>query len=278
MTESGARVLIVDDDANVREALRRSLTRTGYRCFTASSAENSAPILKSEEIDLVLLDIDMSGASGMKLLPIISERFPDIAVVMLTGNADVSTAIWAMREGAYDYVTKPVSMDILSVRVEKALDRQAQVREHRANRAASGATASDRSRADGDRILVVDDEEHMREALQRGLSKSNYVCFTATSADNAVEVLGQEEIDLILLDINMPGMSGIQLLPTITSRYPDVPVLMLSGLFDIPTAVMAMREGATDYATKPVDMDILAIRIEKALSGRALNLDNRAFR
>ena len=127
------------------------------------------------------------------------------------------------------------------------------------------------------RILVVDDEEHAREVLQRGLTQAGYACTTACSAAEAAERLEQEELDLVLLDINMPGKSGIEFLLDIRTAHPDIAVVMLTAIADVATAVKAMREGAYDYATKPFDLAELTVRVERALSRRALLDENKAY-
>lgn len=127
------------------------------------------------------------------------------------------------------------------------------------------------------RILVVDDEESIRKLLERGLTQAHYRCATAQSAEHAAEVLQREEFDLVFLDIRMPGKSGMEFLPEITTQHPDTAVVMLTGVGELSTAVQAMRGGAYDYATKPLDLAELVIRIEHALSRRALVLEKRMY-
>lgn len=127
------------------------------------------------------------------------------------------------------------------------------------------------------RILVVDDEESIQKLLERGLTQAHYQCAPAQSAEHAAEVLQREEFDLIFLDIRMPGKSGMEFLQEITTQHPDMAVVMLTGVAELSTAVQAMRGGAYDYATKPLDLAELVIRIEQALSRRDLVLQNRTY-
>ena len=127
------------------------------------------------------------------------------------------------------------------------------------------------------RILAVDDEQSIRDVLKAGLTRAGYECITAESADYATLQLDQEAIDLVLLDINMPGKTGIEYLPELKERHPGVAVIMLTGETDISTAVRAMREGAYDYALKPVSFAELIIRIEHALSRQVLALENKTY-
>ena len=128
MTEQ-ARILIVDDDELIRETLQRALARINYSCITAQDTVEAADRLEREEIDLVLLDINMPGKSGMDFLPTISAHYPNVAVIMLTGADERRTAVWAMREGAYDFSAKPVDVGELVIKIDNALRRLAVVRE-----------------------------------------------------------------------------------------------------------------------------------------------------
>jgi DNA-binding NtrC family response regulator len=126
-------------------------------------------------------------------------------------------------------------------------------------------------------ILAVDDEANIRELLERGLARAGHGCVTASSAGQAAQLLQREAFALVLLDIMMPGKSGIELLFDITIQYPDTGVIMMTGVADTATAVKAMRDGALDYVTKPFNLDELTIRIEHALARRDLFLQNRGY-
>ena len=124
------RILIVDDDEKLFQMLEIALTRAGFTCTTASNAGLAADRLREQEFELVILDIDMPGKSGIEFLPEIKQYHPYTAVIMLTGNDDLTTAVGALQDGAYDYVTKPVrSMLELTQRIERALANRAQLLE-----------------------------------------------------------------------------------------------------------------------------------------------------
>ena len=128
------------------------------------------------------------------------------------------------------------------------------------------------------RILVVDDDALMREAFAEGLSQYGYECVTVGSAYDADRALQREAFSLMLLDIGMPGKSGLELLPDVAERYPDMSIVMVTGHDELNTAVLAMREGAHDYITKPVSLAPLIFRVEQVLARRALLLEIRAYR
>ena len=131
--------------------------------------------------------------------------------------------------------------------------------------------------SDRSRILVVDDEQNLQEMLQRRFARGGYDCVTASSADEAADILQREKFDLILLDILMPDKSGMEFLPDVLARYPDMAVVMLTAVTDTATAVRALRDGASDYVTKPLNMDQLVTRISRALDRRAGMLRDRDY-
>ena len=123
----------------------------------------------------------------------------------------------------------------------------------------------------------MDDDPRIRELIADGLSQVDYECEEADTGEDASRALAEQEFEVLLLDINMPGMSGMDLLPRVKAQHPDVAVIMLTGHDDLATAVWAMREGASDYATKPITLAEIIIRVENALSRRALVLENREY-
>lgn len=126
-----AKILIVDDEIRVREIISRKLTDSGYHCLTAPDGNSALKILKADHVDLVLLDIMMPGKSGHEVLQEIKLRYPDTAVIMVTAVADVQTAIGLMKMGAYDYIIKPVELNILSVSLDRALEKRELLIENR---------------------------------------------------------------------------------------------------------------------------------------------------
>ncbi len=119
-------------------------------------------------------------------------------------------------------------------------------------------------------ILVVDDEKNTREALSKILREDGYDVIAAADGYQAMEVIARDTPDLILADLRMPGMDGIELLSRSRLKGFDVPFVMMTAYGTVETAVDAMKKGADDYLTKPVNMDELEIQIKKILSHRRL--------
>ena len=127
------------------------------------------------------------------------------------------------------------------------------------------------------KILIADDETSVRKLLSRSLTDKDYDCTAVPDGSDALHEMESGEFDVVLLDMNMPGKSGIETLKEITSKYPDTVVIMVTSLSDIDTAIEAMKQGAYDYILKPVDLDILMVSIDKALDRRRLVLENKNY-
>ena len=127
------------------------------------------------------------------------------------------------------------------------------------------------------RILVVDDEEFLRRLVARYLSLDGYECALAASGEEAWEMLPREEYALVVLDITMPGMSGLELLKKVHQSLPDTAVIMLTGVDDRPTAIYALQLGAYGYIVKPFEANELAINVANALERRRLLISSRFY-
>lgn len=114
-------LLIVDDERAIRDACREVAQSLGFNTFTADSAEHAYRLLESQGIDAVLLDLRLPGAGGLEALNQIKSRRPDAVIVVVTGYGTVQSAVQAMKNGAYDYVTKPFSLDELKLLLERVV-------------------------------------------------------------------------------------------------------------------------------------------------------------
>jgi DNA-binding NtrC family response regulator len=124
-------------------------------------------------------------------------------------------------------------------------------------------------------LLVVDDEKNIREGLGRALELDGHRVLLAASGQEALAAFNREEIDLVISDLKMAGLSGEELLKQIVSQYPTVPVIILTGHGTVESAVRAMHDGAYDFLTKPPNLEHLSILVKKALSKRELHLHHR---
>ena len=126
-------------------------------------------------------------------------------------------------------------------------------------------------------ILIVDDEPTIRRLLKQVLTDDGYHCDEACNAEEAVEKLKDNSISLVLLDVKMPGRSGVELLPEIKASFPHTAVVMATAIGDASIAVQCMKHGAYDYLAKPFSLDDVLLSVGRALEKRRLELENRAY-
>jgi two-component system response regulator PilR (NtrC family) len=126
-----ARILVVDDERSMQEFLEIFLRREGYDVTTTGNVDGALLALENDDYDLVISDLQMPGKTGLDLLHAMRESAPDTVAIMITAFATTETAIRAMKEGAYDYLTKPFQVDEVRLVVEKALEKKLLARENR---------------------------------------------------------------------------------------------------------------------------------------------------
>jgi DNA-binding NtrC family response regulator len=120
------------------------------------------------------------------------------------------------------------------------------------------------------RILVIDDDLALGELLDEDLSRRGHQVWARQSVADAREILHEQEIDIVLTDLNMPGTSGIDFCAEVNENRPDLPVVIMTAFGSLETAIAALRAGAYDFVTKPVDLDLLSISLMRALQHRHL--------
>jgi DNA-binding NtrC family response regulator len=123
-------------------------------------------------------------------------------------------------------------------------------------------------------ILIVDDEQVVRTSLTHWFREDNYNVLAAEDAETALKIFEKSKFDLILLDMKMPGMSGLDLLVKIKANDPDVVVILITAFASVQSAIKALKNGAQDYITKPIDPDELSHIVEKALEQKKLIKEN----
>jgi two-component system response regulator AtoC len=127
-------------------------------------------------------------------------------------------------------------------------------------------------------ILIVEDEARMRRLLELDLGEAGFQTFSAHDAETALTILAKEHIDLVLTDLKLPGMSGLELLHTARRSHAALPLVVMTAYGSIETAVEAMKAGASDYVLKPFSLAEIRMVVEKELNTRRLREENRELR
>ncbi len=130
----------------------------------------------------------------------------------------------------------------------------------------------------GATILVADDEQVIRESLCAFLSREGYACRTAATGDEAIALFDEDPFDIVITDIRMPGATGIEVMRHVREKAADTIVLLITAHASLETAIEAVREGASDYLSKPIRFESVVIRVRSLLKLRDLEWENRVLR
>jgi CheY-like chemotaxis protein len=259
------RVLIVDDDRDVRELLVESFRLSGFDVLAAANGLEALLYVKRERPDAVVLDLMMPRLGGVEALKRIRSYNPGIRVLVVTGNIDPELQRQATAAGAAGVFTKPVSAATLVAAL--AGPPPATPAPPPAPVAAKPAAEAG---APTSRVLVVDDNAEVRKMLEDALTALGYRTRTASDGAAAVRAVIDDAPDVVLLDVYMPGLSGVGALPTIVALAPHAKVIMISGAANEDVLKRSLAFGAHDYVTKPFEISNLSRALETALAMRRL--------
>lgn len=267
-TNSSTSILLVDDDELNLKVLTRRLSQEGYILSMATSATAALAMMERQHFSLVLLDIDMPGMNGIELLKKIQSRpqRSKALVIMLSAISDPAIIKNCLEQGAADYLVKPFVMSLARSRIEQCLQK----------RGNPGDIPMLDSVHQGARILLVDDDELSRRLLTRQLTSRGYVILEESSAEKVMQRLVDSVVDLVLLDINMPVISGTRILNRIRNNpgTEHLPVIMVTADDSMNSKLACIESGADGYITKPVNLNLLIQSIASTLKARTMNTVN----
>jgi len=257
------KALVVDDDTDVRETLAEQLTMHGFEVLTAGNGLEALLQVKRQRPAAVVLDVMMPRLGGLEALRRIRAFHPEAKVVIVSGNLDDEVRQQALALGAAGVLE---SLSRFRTSWSRSGDRAARSNPGRA--AEGGLRDSRAARGAGTepgRILIVDDDPEIGAMLSDFLTLKGYSARAVPDAATAVREVVAAPPDVVLLDINMPGLSGTDALPTIRAVAPRAVVIMVSATEDAATAKRALAYGAFDYVVKPIDLQYLSRSIETAV-------------
>lgn len=242
------KVLIVDDEEEIIRRLGRILAKEGFDVVTAADGREALEVFKRESPGLVITDVAMPEINGIELLRRIKKLSPQTDVIVVTGHGDYDTAIQVLREEALDYIKKPVDLDDLLVAVGRYLEK-------------AGVLKEELSRPN---VLLLDDDEDARNSMTRYLKKEGYDVFSGADGEEGLEVFRRQRIDVIVTDVMMPNVGGLALLEEVKKAPGETAVILITGFGNEEMVINAMREGADNFLTKPVDIEHLLVAVDKA--------------
>lgn len=254
-------VVVADDDAELRAAVGEYLLLHGYEVLEASNGLEALLHVKRRSPGAIVLDLTMPRLGGLEALKRIARFDPTIAVVVVSGSADEETRQVALALGARAVLDKPIALSALLEVLGGATGAPAAPRPPAAAPAVSEATAG--NAAD---VLVVDDDPDLRTVLEEFLVSRGHRVRSEPDATAALRAIVSRAPAVILLDIEMPGLRGVDALPAIRALAPATAVIMISGVDDADLAKQALARGAFDYVVKPPDWNYLAQSLQAAIT------------
>jgi two-component system, NtrC family, response regulator HydG len=233
------KILIVDDDKRMVKTLFDILKVKGLEPIGAYSGEEALHFVESEKPDCVLMDIKMPGINGVETLKKIKELSPDLPVVLMSAYATEEQIEEAKQQGAYTVLNKPIDIQIV-------LSFLALLRKEES-------------------ILIVDDDPNFCRTLKDILKTRGYRVVTESDPDRVLEHMEQTYMLTVLLDLNLGGKDGLDVLKDIRAKYPSKPVVLVTGMKDNMTDSIekGRKIGAYTFFYKPLEIDSLISSIEE---------------
>lgn len=252
------KVLVIEDDETAREQLAKVIQKEGFEVVVTEDGRVGLEIFKNERPEIVITDLKMPGIDGLEVMRTVRRFSTNVPIILITAYGETDTAISALREGALDYLKKPLDLDLLILSLGRAKEK---IFEYKKVPLFPN-------------LLLADDEEMTRRRIARVLEKEGWKVFQASDGEEAMNVFQQTKIDIVLLDIKMPKKDGLQTLHEMRNITDDFEVIILTGYGDESSAIQAMRDGAINFLKKPIDLDQMIVAVEKAIekltSDRAL--------
>ncbi len=253
------RLLMVDDEEDFLIPSAKALERRGFEVHMAREGTAALQLIKQRPFNIVLLDVKMPGMDGVDVFRKIRTDHPELPVIILTGHGSTTQAFQTSKNGIADYLAKPCDIDYLAERIRQAVD-SAETRTEIPRKPNAAEEII--------RVLLVDDETELVDSLKKSLTRRNMEVSPAYSGEEALDLLSDEMIDVVVLDIKMPGMDGLTTLKKIRQRHSLVEVILLTGHPTIESALKGMKQGAREYLMKPPDIDELVTAIRQAFRSR----------
>lgn len=245
----GRRVLIVDDEINMRKTLAEILRDEGFQVSTAGTGEEAIELCEQNTFQVVLMDVRMPGMGGVEAFRQIRRHQEGVRVILMSAYSVEDLKEAAIDEGAIAFLSKPLDLDHVISLVGEVND-----------------TA----------ILVVENEQETAELLRNNLSRQGYRVTIVQSAHDALELVEQIRFDLIFLDTNLPAMDGLELYLAIKKITPSSVAIMIAGMereFE-RIAREAVSKNAYTIIRKPLDIDHI-LGLLRRITGRQISGDTR---
>lgn len=260
------RLLLVDDEESFLLSSARVLERRGFSVDIAPNGVSALEKIEAKEYDAVVLDVKMPDIDGIEVFNHIHRINEALPVILLTGHGSFEDAFETSKAGIADYLSKPIDMDELAEKIHTAV-----------------SVAADRSvdeplappAEDLVRVLLVDDEVGLLQSMKKILERRGMQVSTADRGEAALALLEESPVDVVVLDLKMPGMDGQEVLRRIKNRFPTIEVIILTGHPSVESALEVIKLGANEYMKKPPSIEELVGTIRRLYDLRQQTIEKR---
>jgi len=258
-----ATILVVDSQNDYTAVLQSVLNTYGHATVTAVTVEEAVHRLDTGSPAVILLDLAMAGKPDIGVLSKLRARAPHVPIILLSRELTTDVESKARELGVTDVLRKGLKMDVIMEAVQRAL-------KHAGRPAASAGPVGGKPGEKPQTIMVVDDETEIGEMVGEFLRRRKYAVKTASNGKDALAMIQREQPELVLLDIYMPGMNGVEVLrrlrdPAFPLKSP-ISVIMLTASQEEPLLQEALNLGAFDVLGKPVNLDELELAVAVKLA------------
>ncbi len=243
-----ARILLIQDDLFLQTQLQNLLKKYGYEYLTAASVNKGISILEADpQIDVIISSIEMNERPPLDFLRRVKQiqKFQYIPVILTCKHCDTETVVAAGKLGAADIVTLPAEEQTLVFKIGQSL------RNGKLN------------------ILIVYDDPQIARLLKQTVELERLKAITVTDAENAMKVISDDDIAVVITDILLPQMTGFKLISLIKNIKPGIPVILISSLGDQMTRSEAIGAGADECFIRPFRNIELIHALRRLISGRS---------
>jgi diguanylate cyclase (GGDEF)-like protein len=272
-------LLVIEDNQKNMKLVRDLLQIGRYQVFEATDAESGIKLAREHQPDAILMDIKLPGMDGLSATKIIraDAGLKDTAIAALTAHVMQGIEEKARRAGCDEFITKPIDTRSFLDTIAKLLEKSRQPAEFIQQRKAIQIKQGQAERMAKDmRILVVDDENSVRTVMSQVLQDEGFAVTEAANGKQALECMQKDPFSLVITDIVMPEMTGLELLEKIKKHHPETQVIIITSHASLETAITAMRHGAYDYLFKPFkDLDLISAAANRAIEKVRLIAENQ---
>lgn len=246
-----SKIMVVDDDVQIRGLLDKGFSRQGNTVVPVPDLAQALTKVGQEDFDLVILDLILGKESGITFLEKIRKAKSDLPIIVFSGAMTSDMELDLRKAGANEVIRKGGEVSELFRQSEKILE---------AGKRLFIEPTQERT------LLVIDDDESIRGLLNQFFSRKKYRVLEAETGAKGLEIIGKDKITSVLLDVNMPGESGVDILPKIFELDPTIGVVMVSGEGDERMVKKALELGAYGYIMKPFDFVYLELTVASKLA------------